>query len=55
MIDETLKSGIKINEFFGDKAYFRKPILNVIKIMGTVWGDPQEVYNLGTHKIYEFF
>jgi len=31
MIDETLKSGIKINEFFGDKAYFRKPILNIIK------------------------
>lgn len=30
MIDETLKSGIKIDEFFGDKAYFRKPILNII-------------------------
>ncbi len=30
LIDETLKSGIKINEFFGDKAYFRKPILNII-------------------------
>jgi len=31
MIDETLKSGIKIDEFFGDKAYFRKPILNIIE------------------------
>jgi transposase len=30
MIDETSKSGIKIDEFFGDKAYFRKPILNII-------------------------
>lgn len=30
LIDETLKSGIKIDEFFGDKAYFRKPILNII-------------------------
>lgn len=31
MIDATLKSGIKIDEFFGDKAYFRKPILDIIE------------------------
>lgn len=30
MIDETLKTGIRIDEFFGDKAYFRKPILSII-------------------------
>lgn len=31
LIDKTLDSGIKIDEFFGDKAYFRKPILNIIE------------------------
>lgn len=31
LINGTLKSGIKIDEFFGDKAYFRKPILNIIE------------------------
>jgi len=30
MIQETLESGIKIEEFYGDKAYFRRPILDNI-------------------------
>lgn len=31
LVEETLKSGVKIEEFFGDKAYFRKPILNILE------------------------
>jgi len=34
MIKQTLKSGIEIKEVFGDKAYFRKTILNDIKNIG---------------------
>ena len=31
LIEQTLKSGMKIEEVYGDKAYFRKPILNSIE------------------------
>lgn len=31
LMGQTLKAGVKIEEFYGDKAYFRKPILNAIK------------------------
>ena len=31
MIKQTLKSGVKIEEFYADKAYFRKPILDIIE------------------------
>jgi len=31
MINQTVKAGIKIDEFYADKAYFRKPILNNIE------------------------
>ena len=31
MINQTLKAGVKFDEFYADKAYFRKPILNSIK------------------------
>lgn len=36
LIEQTLKSRVKIKEFYGNKAYFRKPILNVIKEIGVV-------------------
>ena len=31
MLEQTKKAGIKIEEVYGDKAYFRKPILDDIK------------------------
>lgn len=31
MIEQTITSGIKIEEFYGDKAYFRRPILDNIE------------------------
>nr|WP_027622010.1 hypothetical protein [Acetivibrio clariflavus] len=34
LIDLTKDSGIEIKEVYGDKAYFRKPILDVIKENG---------------------
>ncbi|MCT2534277.1 transposase, partial [Aquibacillus koreensis] len=34
MLEQTLKSGMKIEEVYGDKAYFRKPILDEIDAVG---------------------
>lgn len=31
LIEQTLKAGVKIEEFYADKAYFRKPILDIIE------------------------
>ncbi|WP_117149633.1 IS1182 family transposase [Paraliobacillus zengyii] len=31
MLEETKRSGVKVEEVYGDKAYFRKAILNVIE------------------------
>ena len=31
MFDQTIKSGLEIKEVYGDKAYFRKPILDTVK------------------------
>lgn len=34
LIDQTINAHININEFYGDKAYFRKPLLDEIKAIG---------------------
>lgn len=31
LLESTMKSGVVVGELYGDKAYFRKPILNKIK------------------------
>ncbi|KGP91094.1 transposase [Pontibacillus chungwhensis BH030062] len=36
LLDKTKKCGLTIKEFFGDKAYFRKPILESIESLGAI-------------------
>jgi len=52
LMELTMKSGLDIKEVYGDKAYFRKPILNKINTMGAKPYIPvsETVYRLDEEK-----